>query len=242
MSKVVIITGASGGIGADIARLFAEDGYKIVYHYNENKNEGLIEELSKKTEVLPVKADFAKKEDLDNLVDVAIKTYGKIDCLVNNAGKSQYKLILDESYESIQNLLSVNLASTIYLTSKVSKNMVKFSSGNIINISSIYARFGASGESVYSATKSAFTAFTSAIASELSNFNIRCNAVAPGAVDTPMNKGFDSASQVEFFKNSSIKRMATPKEIAKVVLFLAKPDSAYINGQTIYVDGGLSQY
>ncbi len=238
MTKTVLITGASGGIGYQTALKFAQNKYNIIYHYNEHKNEEQITALTALTNVLPIKADLTNPKDIFKLYNESIKTFGKIDCLVNNAGIDRCKLIIDEDYNAIQNLISANLTSVIYLTSLVSKNMANNQNGNIINISSVYAKTGGATESVYSATKSALVGFTKSLASELSYCGIRVNCIAPGITDTNMISNLNKNEIDDYTNTLAIKRVADPSEIANVIFFLASKESSYITGQTIYVDGG----
>lgn len=236
--KTVLITGASGDIGHAICLEFANNGYNIVYHYNSKMDEIFINTLSAITSVLPVKADFTKQKEIENLANKAIKTFGQIDCLVNNAGISSTSLIIDESFESISTTMQINLLSTVYLTKLISTNMCNFQSGTIINISSIWGVYGGASESVYSASKAGIIGFTKALAKELGTNNIRVNCVAPGLIDTKMNNNLTQAQKAEFATQTSLSRIGTSTEVAKAVFFLASGNSSFITGQTIGVDGG----
>lgn len=240
MKKSVVITGASRGIGRATAKKFAENGYRVVIGYNKNKEKAelLAKELSKSTEVLALKVDLAKREEIDNFFMQIEKSFGKIDVFVNNAGIAKSALLIDASYEDITNMLSTNLAGPIYATKLAVKNMLTYREGHIINISSIYALKGGSHETLYSASKSAFTSFTSALAREVGPSGIYVNTVAPGAIDTDMNAGWDKESQKSFFSDSAVQRIGQPEEVADVIYFLSSDNSSYINGQTIVVDGG----
>ena len=240
--KTVLVTGASGGIGSAIAKKFAKQGYNVVIHYCSNKSsaEKVLKEIGEENGIV-LQADLTKREDVERLVFSSLEKYGKIDCLVNNAGVSDFKMVIDETYANIKRIIDANLVSAMYLTSIVARDMVSAKSGKIINISSIYSVYGGSCETTYSATKSAFTSWTSGLARELGTCGINVNAVAPGAIDTEMNK-MTKAEQNEFFRNGSIKRMGKPSEVAEVVYFLASESASYISGQTIVVDGGLSLY
>ena len=240
--KTVLVTGASGGIGSAIVKKFAKEGYNVVIHYNSNKEsaERILSEIGEQNGII-VQADLTKQEDAERLVFASLKRFGKIDCLVNNAGISCFKMVIDETYSNIQKMIDTNLVSAMYLTSLVARDMVSSRSGRIINISSIYANYGGSCETTYSATKSALTAWTSGLARELGSCGITVNAVAPGAIDTAMNN-MTKKEQNEFFRNSCIKRMGKPSEVAEVVYFLASESASYISGQTIVVDGGLSLF
>lgn len=242
---VALITGASGDIGRAIAIEYASHGYNLALHYNSDEKSitSLIALLAKyNVKVVAYKADFGSHTEIDKMMSKIGKDFGGVDVLVNNAGKDKKGLIFDEDYDSILDTLKTNTVAPIYLTKLALPQMISNREGRIVNISSIYARFGGSFESVYSASKSAFTGFTSALASELSDANILVNNVAPGAIDTKMNADFNKKEQKEFFARSGVKRMGSPAEVAKIVYFLGSKDNTYINGQTIFVDGGLNLY
>lgn len=238
MAKTVLITGASGGIGGEIVKKFAKNNYNIVYHYNNNYDEKLINELIGITKVLPVKANFENCNEIITMFDTAIKTFGKIDVLVNNAGIDSVCSIVDENIESISRVLQINLTSSILLTSLVSKEMCKNHSGSIVNISSIWGVYGGSLESVYSASKSGIIGFTKAIARELGVNGVRANAVAPGLIDTKMNNNLTKSEKLDFINNLSLNSIGTPNDVANAVYFLASDEAKYITGQVLGVDGG----
>lgn len=235
--KTVIITGASGSIGTYIADKFARGGYNIVYQYNKNENEPVVKALSKIANILPVKADLTNPKDIESLVKMSVNTFGKIDCLVNNAGVSSVKLSLDESYESIHSVMSANLISAIYLTSLTIPHLNK--SASIINISSIWGEHGGSLETTYSASKAGIIGYTKALAKELGPAGIRVNAVAPGLIKSKMNKNMSANDQVQWAEDhASLGRIGAPEEVASTVYFLASNDASYITGQIIGVNGG----
>lgn len=237
MKKTVILTGASGDIGLAIAKKFAEQNYNIVYHYNKNLNNGVVNSLAKTSNVLPIQADLNDQKDIEKLVATTIKTFGKIDCLVNNAGVSSPKLAIDESYGSISEVVSTNLVSAIYLTSLVIPHMNEGAS--IVNISSVWGVYGGAGESTYSATKSGLIGYTKALAKELGASKIRVNAVAPGMIDTKMNINLTKREKQEFLEDhTALQSIGTPEDVANVVLFLSGDGARYITGETLKVDGG----
>lgn len=238
MAKTVLITGASGGIGSEIARKFADNNYNIIYHYNNNYNEKFINELAGKTKILPVKANFENCNEIITMFDTSIKTFGKIDVLINNAGIDSVRPIVDENEESISKVMQINLTSSILLTSLVSKEMCKNHIGSIVNISSIWGVYGGSLESVYSATKAGLIGFTKAIAKELGVNGVRANAVAPGLIDTKMNNNLTKTEKQDFINNLSLNSIGSPKDVANAVYFLASDESKYITGQVLGVDGG----
>ena len=190
MEKVVVITGASRGIGRNIAYNLALEGYKVVANYNKSEKEALElkEELEKNGIQIDIfKADVSKKEDVEALINFAINKYQKIDVLINNAGIAQSKLFTEISDEEFDKMIKNNLYSVFYATREATKNMIKNQNGCIINISSIYGISGGACEVHYSMAKAAIDGMTKALAKELGPSNIRVNSVAPGLIDTDMN-------------------------------------------------------
>lgn len=238
--NTVVITGASKGIGRAIAKRFASAGFRVVIGFNKSREEAekLASELSKKTEAVALRVDVSSKEEIEKFFRQIESIFGRIDVLVNNAGIAKSSLLIDATYDDITSVLSTNLVGAIYASKLAVQNMLKFRNGSIINISSIFGIKGGSNEALYSASKSAFTSFTSALAREVGPSGIRVNAVAPGAIDTDMNAGWSKDSQKKFFADSAIQRIGKPEEIAEVVFFLASDEASYISGQTIVVDGG----
>ena len=175
--------------------------------------------------------------DVDNMFSIIAQTYKKIDILVNNAGISLEKMLIDCSYEEIQNVISTNLSSMIYVTKLAVNNMLKYNEGKIINISSVWGECGASCESVYSASKGGMIAFTKAMAKELSYQNITVNCICPGAIETDMMKNFSEEDRKAIMEEIPLQKIGTPKDVADAVLFLI--NSNYITGATIDVNGGL---
>lgn len=239
--KTVIVTGASRGIGACIAKEFAKNGYNVVLNYF--KSEEKAKEVSKEIEslgarVLLSKADVSDPAQVQAMVEEAIKVFGNVDVLVNNAGISISGLLIDMTNEQIQNLVSTNLVSQIVCAREVSKHMIGCQSGRIVNVSSIWGVVGGSNETVYSATKAGIIGFTKALAKELGLSNITVNAVAPGAIETDMMKGYDAETKNQIAEETTLGRIGKPEDIAKAVLFLASDDASYITGQVLRVDGG----
>lgn len=239
--KTVIVTGASRGIGACIAKEFAKNGYNVVLNYF--KSEEKAKEVSKEIEglgarVLLSKADVSDPAQVQAMVEEAIKVFGNVDVLVNNAGISISGLLIDMTNEQIQNLVSTNLVSQIVCTREVAKHMIGRQSGRIVNVSSIWGVVGGSNETVYSATKAGIIGFTKALAKELGLSNITVNAVAPGAIETDMMKCYDAETKNQIAEETALGRIGKPEDIAKAVLFLASDDASYITGQVLRVDGG----
>lgn len=239
--KTVIVTGASRGIGACIAKEFAKNGYNVVLNYF--KSEEKAKEVSKEIEslgarVLLSKADVSDPAQVQTMVEEAIKVFGNVDVLVNNAGISISGLLIDMTNEQIQNLVSTNLVSQIVCAREVAKHMIGCQSGRIVNVSSIWGVVGGSDETVYSATKAGIIGFTKALAKELGLSNITVNAVAPGAIETDMMKCYDAETKNQIAEETTLGRIGKPVDIAKAVLFLASDDASYITGQVLRVDGG----
>ncbi|MBE7082556.1 MAG: glucose 1-dehydrogenase [Clostridiales bacterium] len=240
-NKVVLITGAAKGIGASMAELFAQKGYKVVINYNKSEMEAVAfaNKICAKGQIaLPFKADISKNEQAEQLIAFALKNFGHIDVLINNAGISTNKLLVDESYENITQLINNNLVSTINTTRLVAKHMITQGQGKILNISSIWGLYGASNESVYSASKGGIIAFTKAMAKELAYNNITVNCIAPGVVETDMLNCYNQKEKETLKQEIPLNRFANPSEIAELALFLASEKSDYITGQVIQIDGG----
>ncbi len=238
--KTVLITGASRGIGAAIARAAAHEGYNVVINYNKNAEaaRGLEAELSQITATLVVQADISKAADAEQLVALAEKRFGKITHLVNNAGVSVSGLLNDMDLCQYDSLIDTNLRGLIYLTRLVSGGMVKRQEGNIVNISSIWGKSGASCEAVYSATKAGVIGFTEAMAKELGPSGVRVNAVCPGVIDTDMCKCYSEEERKALAESTALGRLGTPEDVANLVIFLMSDKAAFITGQAVTVDGG----
>lgn len=239
--KTVIVTGASRGIGACVAKKFAEKGYNVVINYNKSEKQARevaleVEKLGGKA--LLVKADVSDPSQVKALVERAISVFGKVDVLVNNAGISISGLLIDMTDERIQELIQTNLVSMLTCSREVAKNMMSNQSGRIVNISSIWGVVGGSNESVYSATKAGVIGFSKALAKELGFSNITVNVVAPGAIETDMMKNISSETKEEIASETILQRLGTTKDVADAVLFLASDESSFITGQVLRVDGG----
>lgn len=239
--KTVLITGASRGIGAAIAKKLNKS-YKLVLTYNKNEKKAmdLLKILRKDNPyVLMVRADVSDEKDIDNLFSIAEKNFGHVDILINNAGISYFGLIQDMDYRDWTNIISTNLDSVFLTSKRAIKNMVKQKYGVILNMSSIWAKEGASLEVAYSASKGGINSFTKALSKELLPSNIRVNAIAPGIVDTDMTKNDLSDEDKKILSQDLIeKRFASPKEIANLVSFLISEKGSYITGSIFDINGG----
>jgi len=241
MNKIVIVTGASRGIGKEIAKELAIKGYIVVANYN--KSEKQIKELQKEllernVNIDIFKADISKRSEAKELVKYVLEKYNKIDILINNAGISQIKEFTQITDEDWNNMINVNLNSVFYMTQEVIPNMIHNKKGCIINMSSIWGQIGASCESHYSVSKAGIDAMTKSLAKELGPSNIRVNSIAPGIIDTEMNKHL-SLEELEYIKEEiPLQRIGKVNDIEKCVEWLIEDD--YITGQIISINGGWS--
>lgn len=239
--KTVLITGSSRGIGAAIAQRLNEE-YKIVINYNNSKDEALklLENLRKTNpNVIAVKADVSKEDDVNMLFDLAEKNFSHVDILINNAGISHFSQIQDIEFETWKKVISTNLNSVFLSSKRAIPNMIKNNYGVIINMSSIWGDFGASMEALYSTSKGAINTFTKALSKELAPSGIRVNAVAPGIVDTDMMRNDFSYQELEELKKEvSVNRFAKPDEIADLIYYLISDQASYITGDIIHINGG----
>jgi 3-oxoacyl-[acyl-carrier protein] reductase len=240
--KTVLITGANKGIGKGIAQKFAAHGADIAFSdiaYNEDSKL-----LEKELADLGVKAkgyvsDASSFSGSEKLVQDVIADFGKIDVLVNNAGIARDNLLLRMTETDWDLVINVNLKSVFNLTKAVQKEMIKKKTGSIINMSSVVGIEGNSGQSNYAASKGGIIGFTKSIAQELGSRNIRCNAIAPGFIDTEMTAKLPDEVRQNWIKDIPLKRAGLPEDVANVSLFLASDLSSYVNGQVISVCGGM---
>ena len=242
MNKNVLITGGTRRIAEAISREFAKKGYNLIINYikSKEKAEKLKNELEEKynIEVLTVQADLADEKEIKNMVDIALNKFGKIDVLVNNAGIIIDKEFEEKTIEDWKQTLNINLIAPFILTKLIGKEMVKNKSGAIINISSINGINTYHPSSVdYDASKSGLISLTFDSAVEFSPY-VRINCIAPGWVDTEMNKDLSEDYVKEEIERILVRRFGRPEEIAKVATFLASDDASFINSTVIKVDGG----
>ena len=239
MEKVALVTGASRGIGREIAKSLAKQNIKVIANYNNSKEKAI--ELKKELEaegvlIDIVKADVSKREEIKNLVQYAIGNYGKIDILINNAGISEYKLFTDETDEDWNKVINTNLYSVFAVSQEAIPNMIKNKKGCIINISSAWGIVGASMEVLYSVSKAGIDGLTKALAKELGPSNIRVNAIAPGIIDTDMCKNFSKEELEKIKEEIPLERIGKTEDIAKCVNWLRNDN--YTTGQIISINGG----
>ena len=229
MEKVALITGATRGIGKQIAITLAKEGYNIALNYR-TENEDLaktqkeIEEI--KVECLSVKGDISNFEDCKNIVTKTINKFGRIDVLVNNAGMTKDMLLMRMKKEDFEQVIDVNLVGTFNMTQNVINYMLKSRSGRIINISSVVGISGNAGQTNYSASKAGIIGFTKSLAKEVASRNILVNAVAPGFIQTNMTDVLKEEVKEEIAKTIPLKRIGKPEDVANVVKFLASEDSS----------------
>lgn len=241
-NQVAIITGASRGIGKSIAQKFVEQGAKVVFTYmsSEEKARALEAELTALGGVAKgIKANAASMADCEDLVNKVVEEFGTVDIVINNAGITRDNLLMRMTEDSFNEVIQTNLNSVFNMTKAVQRTMLKARKGSIINMSSVVGVKGNAGQSNYSASKAGILGFTKSIALELGSRNIRCNAIAPGFIETEMTAVLDEKVVNEWRQAIPLKRGGTPEDVANLCLFLASDLSAYITGQTINVDGGM---
>ncbi|WP_340063129.1 3-oxoacyl-[acyl-carrier-protein] reductase [Ascidiimonas aurantiaca] len=240
--KTAIITGASRGIGKGIAKAFADHGANIAFTYSSSAS--AAEELEKELIAYGVKAkgyqsDASSFEQAQQLADQVLKEFGSIDVLINNAGITKDNLLMRISEADFDKVIEVNLKSVFNMTKAVQRTMLKQRKGSIINMSSVVGVKGNAGQTNYAASKAGILGFTKSVALELGSRNIRCNAIAPGFIETEMTAKLDENTVQGWRDSIPLKRGGTPEDVANACLFLASDMSSYITGQTLNVDGGM---
>lgn len=244
--KTAIVTGAARGIGEGIALKFAEHGANVAFTYVSDSSAEKAAALETKLNGLGIKAKAYKSNagefaQCETFVNDVLKEFGTVDICVNNAGISKDNLLLRLTPEQWDEVIKVNLNSVFYMTKQVIRPMMKAKSGSIINMSSIIGEMGNAGQSSYAASKSGVIGFTKSVAKELGSRNIRCNAIAPGFVETDMTSYLKDGEAADKYKAGiPLGRFASTEDIANVTLFLASDMGSYITGQTISVCGGLN--
>lgn len=240
--KNVIITGASRGIGSGIARVYAQHGANVAFTYSSSEAPAL--ELEEELKGIGVKAKAYKSnaanfKESQDLIDQVVKDFGAIDILINNAGITKDNLLMRISEEDFDQVIEVNLKSVFNMTKAVQRTMLKQRSGSIINMSSIVGVKGNAGQTNYAASKAGIIGFTKSVALELGSRNIRCNAIAPGFIETEMTGKLNEETVQSWRDAIPLKRGGTPEDVANACVFLGSDLSAYITGQTLHVDGGM---
>lgn len=239
MSKIVLVTGASRGIGLEAAKHFSKEGYKVIGTSRGDFNLG---DLIGDESAISAQLDLMSKESIKNLF-ADLKSEDLLpSVLVNNAGITKDQLFLRMKDEDWDDVIETNLNGLFRVTKAFIKPMVKNKFGRIINISSVAGLMGNSGQVNYSSSKSAMVGFSRSLAKELGSRNITSNVVAPGFIETDMTTFLNDDEKVEVSKNIPMKRFGTVQDVAKCIVFLASDEANYITGQTISVDGGLFMY
>ena len=240
--KVAIITGASRGIGSGIAKVFAEQGANVAFTYSSSVESAAV--LENELNALGVKAkgyqsNAADFSEAQLLIENVMAEFGTIDVLINNAGITKDNLLMRMSEDDFDKVIEINLKSVFNMTKAVQKIMLKNRKGSIINMSSVVGVKGNAGQSNYAASKAGMIGFTKSIALELGSRNIRCNAIAPGFIETEMTAKLNEDVVKGWREAIPLKRGGTPEDVANVCVFLASDMSAYVTGQVINVDGGM---
>ena len=240
--KTAIITGASRGIGKGIAGGIAKHGANVAFTYSSSATAAA--ELEESLAAYGVKAkgyqsDAANYEQAQKLADDVVAEFGSIDILINNAGITKDNLLMRITEEDFDKVIDVNLKSVFNMTKAVQRTMLKQRNGSIINMSSVVGVKGNAGQTNYAASKAGILGFTKSVALELGSRNIRCNAIAPGFIETEMTAKLDEKTVQAWREGIPLKRGGTPEDVANACLFLASDMSAYVTGQTLNVDGGM---
>ena len=238
-SKVVLVTGGSRGIGANIVQNLARCGYNVILNYNKSEQEAIKIQNQLKQEGINIeiyKADVTNRAEVNKMVNFCINKLGKIDVLVNNAGISQIKLFTDLTDEDWNTMLQTNLTACFYTAQECAKNMILNHQGLIINVSSIWGITGASCEVHYSAAKAGLDGMTKALAKELGPSNIRVNSIAPGIINTEMNAHLTKEELKDIIDEIPLQRIGDPQAITNCVKWLIEDN--YTTGQVISINGG----
>ena len=241
--KTALITGGARGIGRGIALKFASEGANVAF--SDIRYDETVRELEEELVAFGIKAkgyasDAGSFEDSEKLVNDVLNDFGAIDILVNNAGITRDNLLMRMTEADWDLVIKVNLKSIFNMTKAIQKVMLKQRSGSIINMSSVVGVSGNTGQSNYAASKAGLIGFTKSIAQELGSRNIRCNAIAPGFIETDMTARLQQDVRDEWVKSIPLRRAGTPEDIANVALYLASDLSSYITGQVISVCGGMN--
>ena len=240
--KVAIITGASRGIGSGIAKVFAQHGANVAFTYSSSVESAMA--LENELNALGIKSKGYKSNAADfneaqKLVDDVMAEFGNVDVLINNAGITKDNLLMRMSEEDFDKVMEINLKSVFNMTKAVQKIMLKNRKGSIVNMSSVVGVKGNAGQANYAASKAGMIGFTKSIALELGSRNIRCNAIAPGFIETEMTAKLNEDVVQGWRDSIPLKRGGTPEDVANACLFFASDMSAYVSGQVLNVCGGM---
>ncbi|MFC5588461.1 3-oxoacyl-[acyl-carrier-protein] reductase [Sporosarcina soli] len=242
IGKAAIVTGASRGIGREIALLLAKEGARVAVNYSGSKDKA--EEVVKLItdaggEAFAIQADVSDAESVKNMIDQTLEHFGSIDILVNNAGITKDNLLMRMKEDEWDDVISTNLKGVFLCTKGVTRQMMRQRAGKIVNVASIVGVSGNPGQANYVAAKSGVIGFTKTVAQELASRNINVNAVAPGFITTDMTDALNEEVTKQMLSMIPLGKLGNPEDVAKTVLFLLSDDAAYITGQTIHVDGGM---
>lgn len=239
MSKKVLITGVTGGIGQALCKVFSDNGYYVLGQYNKNvETAQKLKNLFPETKAEFIQCDFSNITAVEKFGQYITLRHSETECLINNAGVSHKDVFQNSNNEIMNFVTNVNLLAPMTLTREIIKPMISAKRGNIINISSIWGVYGGSCEVLYSTTKGGLIAFTKALSKELGLSEIRVNCISCGFIDTPMNNNLTDEEKADFYSCLSLNKPGTPLDVANTALFLASDKASYITGQIIGVDGG----
>ena len=234
--KTVLITGGSRGIGRAMVKLFAENGYSVAFTYKNSENEA--KNLAESTGAIAIRADSTLEADVKGAVEIVIQKFGHIDCLINNAGVSSFSLFGDITLDDWNDIISSNLTGAFLYSREALRSMISRKFGRIINITSVWGLVGSSCEVHYSTTKAALIGMTKALAKEVGPSGITVNAIAPGVIDTDMNKLLSCEDMAQLVDETPVGRIGSPDDIARAALFLASEGSGFVTGEVLNVSGG----
>ncbi|WP_347451962.1 3-oxoacyl-[acyl-carrier-protein] reductase [Acetoanaerobium noterae] len=244
MAKTAVITGATKGLGKQIALELAKDGFEIVINYR-TENDSLaqmVEEINKTTKAYTFKADISNFDEAKALIDFATSETGKIDLLVNNAGITNDKLLVRMSEEDFSKVIDINLKGTFNCIRHASRLMMKQKFGRIVNISSVIGLIGNVGQANYAASKAGVIGLTKSVAREMAPYSVTVNAIAPGFIKSDMTDKLTDEIKDNIKSSIPMRKIGEPKDVANLVKFLANDETGYITGQVINVDGGMVMY
>lgn len=241
-NKVVCITGAARGIGAGMARYFAEKNYDLILHYHSSKEsaEQLKKDIQKEGQnIYLIQADVSKSNEVEKMFSWIKENIGHLDCLINNSGACKDGLMIRMSEKDFMDVIDVNLKGCFLCSKEAVKIMMKQRSGSIINLSSIVGVCGNAGQSNYAASKAGILGLTKSLAKEIASRSIRVNAIAPGFIQTSMTDKLSESIKEAMSKQIPLRTLGTVDDVARVAYFLASEESRYMTGQVLHVDGGL---
>ncbi|WP_342509399.1 3-oxoacyl-[acyl-carrier-protein] reductase [Sporosarcina sp. FSL K6-2383] len=240
--KTAIVTGASRGIGREIALLLAKEGARVAVNYSGSKDKAdeVVQSITESGgEAFAIQADVSNADSVKAMVDQMLETFGSIDILVNNAGITRDNLLMRMKDDEWDDVININLKGVFLCTKGVTRQMMRQRTGKIVNVASIVGVSGNPGQANYVAAKAGVIGFTKTAAKELASRNINVNAVAPGFITTDMTDTLNEEVKTQMLTAIPLGKLGSPADVAKTVAFLLSDDAAYITGQTIHVDGGM---